>query len=108
MSPENNANNRILGDLPSVLDEESRYLSGGFHHLEAYQTILGYGEAALPELLDSNSTLSAPRMQLVIDIANEIGKPIEFEDGIKQNYDEVNRKVIQWSIENGYREPPTE
>ena len=102
MSPESHAST-LLGELPSRLDAETLFMSGGFERLEGFQRIIEFGEQALPELLLDMDQPAWWRMQAIWTIADSIGEPIEFAEEIRGRYLSVRDQIITWAEANGYK-----
>lgn len=108
MSPENldysadNLQQRLIRDLAEQLDQETLVMSGGFDRLNNFRILIALGEPTLPVLLEGVEESGWWRVQAVCQIAEELGKPIEFPKEVPGMYGVVRVAITEWGKQHGY------
>ena len=108
MSPENlndpadNLQQRLIRDLAEQLDQETLVMSGGYDELNDFQELIEFGEPALLVLLEGVEESGWWRVQAVCQIADELGKPIEFPKEAPGMYGVVRDEIAKWGKQHGY------
>jgi hypothetical protein len=96
-----------VSELLHTLNEETQFWSGNFETNPNYEAIRSVGKAALKPLFDSMNLEEGPswaHLQLIWDIANEIDKPVMFEEAERGRYGPVVATTRKWGQANGYLE----
>ena len=101
MSPEKIIQTK-LQDLIRYMDENTSHLSGGYSNINEFQKIVSNGESALPELLLGMDSPQWWRMQAIWTIAINLGKPINFPQGVSGRHHEVRDQILHWAYDNKY------
>ncbi len=96
-----------ISNLSHSLDERTMSMPGGFDKLAEFQELTQYGEQALEVLvtdiaLQTSKTNDWWRLQAAWTIADQLGKPISFEEASRGNYQGVRSAIVNWAMEHKY------
>jgi hypothetical protein len=84
------------------VQKPNSYPTGGFEQSSTYQELLADGQLAVTFILEEMQIGRSERwkIQMACEIAERMGKPVEFSDVETTDFDMVTNRIVEWGIEN--------